>query len=485
MQSPIFGSGQRTSLLVSAGYLPVYDEVRIRHHTCILIIAGAGFVIFLSATFTQHLAFRTSTHDFWLFKEILENAFAGEFLNSTVLGRSFLSEHFSPILFVLAPFAQVFKTPYFLLAVHALALWSAVFLLPPIGRRMKLDTAVTNLFCIVYLCHPIMVRTLNYPFHIEVFYPLVFFGLFLAYKARRFTALFALAVLAAGIKEDAGLYLFGFGLFFATKREWRLALPLCFFGLGTTAATVFWAIPALSPHDAGYPFLSRWSEWGAFLGAPPAESTVGMWPLLSRLVNKYVIQAFACLLFLPLASLSSFFLVSAPWLLNATSSTLNQAHFHLYYGLPFLSLGLLGALENVGRFQRKAQARPRVAAFLATLVVILNLAHFTFPEIPRCRRTVLATIKEIPPSASVAAMPCFFPAVGEERNLSRIWPGEDPRTDFMILRREETTWPFTEAEAAVIIDQLQADSAYKIWFECDDFCIFARSEMHVPLAGGT
>lgn len=95
-----------------------------------------GGVLILSSSLTHHFAFNTFSHDLGMYQEVLEYAWADPPLASTILGSSFLGEHFSPVLFLIAPIHQALPTPLTLVVLNALFLWVAVFPLEAVGREL-------------------------------------------------------------------------------------------------------------------------------------------------------------------------------------------------------------------------------------------------------------------------------------------------------------------------------------------------------------
>ncbi|MBZ0269677.1 DUF2079 domain-containing protein, partial [bacterium] len=129
--------------------------------------AAALLVLFALAVVERHLAFRTFSHDFGMLDDAITRLPGHAPLFSPLLGRSFLSEHFSPILFALVPLRALVPSPYVLLLAQAIALWGAAVAL----RRLLLadghPLALANLAFVLWLCQPHVTSTLEYVAHME------------------------------------------------------------------------------------------------------------------------------------------------------------------------------------------------------------------------------------------------------------------------------------------------------------------------------
>ncbi len=223
-------------------------------------MAGTMLVLYLIAAWTQHLSFHTFSHDFSMIDEALIPHPSRPLLYSPLLGRSFLSEHFSPILLLLVPLHVLVRSPWLLVALQPVALWAGGVALRPVLTRLGVSPAVGNVACLVYFNHPVQVATLLYLFHMESFLPLFVFVTVLAYLRRSLWMYAAAVALTLAVKEDAGLYVAGFGLYAAlADRRRTLGLLTAAVGIAWTAFALRVAMPAMGSPEQGYPFLSRWS----------------------------------------------------------------------------------------------------------------------------------------------------------------------------------------------------------------------------------
>jgi uncharacterized membrane protein len=432
--------------------------------------------LFVAAALTQHWSFRTGSHDFSMIDEALYWSHHGRFLDSPVLGRCFLSEHFAPILAALVPLHALLPSPYLLVLVQPLALWASGPVLGAILRREGVAPAIRSLAVLVHLNHAVMVSTLGYLFHMECFLPLAFFTLFLMARRRSWIGYGLALLFALSIKEDAGFYLAGFGAWLAmSEKRWRLGLFTAAAGLAWSLAAIRLAMPAFAGHDGGYAFLGRWAHWGHGLGGALAGMAARPLALASALLAKPDLELFASLLLLPFASRFGIVLVLPPWMLNATSALEPQKSLALYYGIPLLACAALASVAALRDRRPRWIARGRAAFTLAALAVIANVSHLSFPAIPHERGEMVRMIGAIPDSIPCQLQSCFFPVAGYTREKILLRPGEALTSDRVILWTPGSTWPFSRAEVESLARSAIASGRYRNAAKMPGFYLLERT----------
>ena len=430
------------------------------------IVIAVGGVMILASSLTHHLAFNTYSHDLGIYQEALAGAWDQPPLFSRWLDSSFLGEHFSPVLFLLAPLTQVLKSPPTLVILHALILWLGVFPLAAVGRELGLSRAITNLVCLIYLFFPTVARATAYPFHHEVLYPVVLIGLYLGFLRRKPLAVVLLVLMAMAIKEDAGLYLIGVGLFFGLHhRQWKWGAPIAVVGALSTAMAVMWFIPHFQTGSAGYGFVGRWSAWASPAGLVGAVKTMA-----AAILTEDVITVAAATLLLPLRGRWVWTVVTIPVLLNLTSSNANQAQLSLYYGVP---VAATAAIASMAALAAKPTSRAR-GLKLAAAALVINVAAFTYPSIPACRGEVLAELNRIDPETTVAMSASFDPLLQHVEHRELLWTEKTPSAELVVVRTDRFTWPLSRGQATEFAVRLAESPVYEERFRCEGFVIFER-----------
>ncbi|TMQ48158.1 MAG: DUF2079 domain-containing protein [Candidatus Eisenbacteria bacterium] len=376
------------------------------HPRFFLWMSGTLLALYLLAAWAQHLSFHTFSHDFSMIDEALVPRPHRPLLYSPLLGRSFLSEHFSPILAALVPIHAVIRSPYLLVILQPVALWSGGLVLRNLLARAGVPVATANLACLVYLNHPVQTATLLYLFHMECLLPVLALSAFRYYKEGAHWKYAAAVLLALAVKEDVGLYLAAFGLYAAlVERRRAVGFLTAAAGVGWTVFAIRVAMPAFGEAAAGgYAFLSRWSAWGDSAGSVLGGFLTHPIHLVRSLLGWSYVKFFAPLCFVPFFAKAGVILVFLPWLLPATSGFWPQQSLGLYYGIPLLTFSAVaGAMGLVS-------------------------------------------------TATVQAMSCFYPVLGYRREKILI-DRETTRVtaDYAVLRTERTTWPVSSIEARAIV----------------------------------
>lgn len=437
------------------------------------VMAGSMLILYILAALTQHLSFNTYSHDFSMIDEALYNSHSGQFMFSPVLGKNLLGEHFSPILIFLIPLHFVFTTPYLLVLVQPIALWASMLVLKKLLMREGLSVPLVNLACLVYLNNPIMVSTLNYLFHQECFLPLIIFGMFWHCREKITWKYWLMVVFALMIKEDVGLYLLGFSAYLVVAdKRYKM-------GFITALVNVLWimiAIKVLIPYfgecGGGYKFLARWAYWGN----SPVNILSGYFqhPLIFLRVVFSVpyILLFSCMLFMPFYRKWSWLIFFVPWVINSTSSFVLQAKMSIYYGIPVFTFAAVSAVlgfrttffkihqhlsPSCSRYSLPSKEngvailRGRIPATLVCIAIVLNVSYLTYPAIPGGRLEFIKQLSNIPKGASVQIMSCFYPVLGYRRDKMLLKPGQELAAEYVIIRVDSTTWPFSEREAREMV----------------------------------
>ena len=438
-------------------------------------VTAAFLALYVVVSLSVHHSFHTFSHDFSMFDESLYQSHHGRFLYSPVLERSFLSEHFSPILAALVPIHALVSTPYLLVIANAALLWAAVFPLLGILDSLGTTRVVRHLAGIVYLANPITVSALDYGFHIESFLPVMLFGAYLAHRRGKPWLYAAMTVLTLAVKEDVGLYLVGLGAFLVFAERSRAR------GTLTAMAGASWLLiyllvvgPALASGESEYRFLSRWDRWGS----DPFGILVGMathpiaW-FLAMAAPTYLLF-FWRLLFTPFWGRWGWLLVVIPWTLGATSGLRQQATLGLYYGLPLFAFAAIAASHGLASPEGKRILASPIAPVLAALAVVLNVAHFTIHPVPPERAPLLEALRRIPPSASIQAMPTLYPTLGYDRPKSVLVPGDSLGADYVVLRFDTTAWPFSRDQVTRLAEDAINAGGYIETFRQGTFLVLRR-----------
>jgi uncharacterized membrane protein len=417
-------------------------------------IASAVYALVYFALGADRYATYHSGADLGLFTQSIASVFHG--FSNTTEGGSHFTFHFSPILYLCAPFLLAAKSPLALVALQAVAgalVAPAVFLLvrPRVAEGLALGIA-----CVALLYPPLAGVTFA-DFHENGFAPAAIAWLVWAVDARRWTLAVAFLALLLGVKEDEAVVV-GFAsvfalLYFVRRRE-RAGIA---FSAGALAASVavFLGFFTLVRPLAGA--TEAWSPLHFYDWSPlhdRAHSTP--WWSLGRLT--YVLEAAVPLAFAPFATPA--IALALPGLAMVLSShesivyTMGQHYAGVWVGGMLVAFAL-----GVARI---AEARPRAAAIVVRASLVLCALNLLFASPTHWGHYLRARtahdalldreLAALPPQIEVGTHDELFAHLGFDPHAS-LSLARDPRYALYDTRAATSYWverdrPRLEAESA-------------------------------------
>jgi uncharacterized membrane protein len=285
-----------------------------------------------------------------------------------------LAAHVDPLLAVFGPLWWIWPSPDLLLVAQALAIAAGAWPVYWLARKHLGSPRAALGFALAYLLYPATGwLTLNEFHPVALATPLLLYA-FWFLDNDRLLPFAVCAVAAAASKEEIGLVVAGFGLWYALARG-RIAVGLVIAALGFAWSVIAIAIVIPHFHTAGESdFYGRYSEVGG--SAAGIVKTTFTHP--SRIAHaafsgrdlRYVLQ-----LVLPLAGLSLLaplvLIAALPELaLNLLSATPTQTSIHFHY-----TAGLIPPLVIAAVLGAKRLSRVGVAAAIAVVITALVGAY--------------------------------------------------------------------------------------------------------------
>jgi uncharacterized membrane protein len=403
-----------------------------------------------------------------------------------------LAAHVDPLLAVFGPLWWLWPSPDLLLVVQALAVAAGawpVFLL----ARKHLDSPRAALgFALAYLLYPATGwLTLNEFHPVALATPLLLYAFWFLDNDRLVP--FALcAIAAAASKEEIGLVVAGFGVWYALARG-RTVTGLVILALGFAWSALAIAVVIPHFHTAGESdFYGRYSEVGGSAGGFVKTALTHPGRILHAAFSGRDLRYLAELV-LPLAGLSllaPLVLVAAlPELaINLLSATPTQTsiHFHYTAGLipPFVIAAVLGA-----------RRLPHWTLAVAMVVVVAALAgNYRLGPIPGWRdvpggsrfqataarvtahdRVAARALELIPKSAVVSATNTLGAHVSARRRVLSFPYVQDATW----IAADETQPGYGDRYAplplALALSALRRDPDWRLVFEQDGVLVFTRT----------
>ncbi|MBI3957089.1 MAG: DUF2079 domain-containing protein [Candidatus Kerfeldbacteria bacterium] len=410
----------------------------LQHRARVFAVAAVAFTFTaVAAAFAKLMAFGYNALDLAIFHQVVANTAHGRLFAFTIHPHSYLGDHVSPLLILLAPVFRLVPRPETLLVLQVLAVAAAVLPLALLARRLR--PALQIIVVAAFLLNPLVHNAALFEFEFLVFSLPLIFGALVAYERRRPGLFLILALLIAGIREDAGLLLIGFGLLgWLDRRSWQwTVLPLL---LGLATIGIGMAVSGQANHEQ-YKFL----HYLGWLGSTPHEALATLvrrpWTVLLQLFRLqnllFVLTLLLLVAGLPLLRLRRLLpaLPSAAALLLTSfggDAISLQTHYPVVL-LPYLFWAAIGGLarcaERPPHSLRRLADRPAVfAALLLTVTSVygwLTMSPLRPGAVMAIRRELRdprtriahALVAAVPKTAAIATGYGLLPFFGGHEQL--------------------------------------------------------------------
>jgi uncharacterized membrane protein len=458
---------------------------------------AAFTVLFAALSIGRQRAFNTGRFDLGNMTQAVWATAHGRFLEVTNLAgdqTSRLGSHFDPILAALAPLWLAWPSPDMLMVVQALAV--ALGALPVFWlARKHLGSQRAGLgFALAYLLYPATQwLTLN-EFHPVAFAAPSLLFAFWYLDEDRLVAFALFALLAIASKEEIGLVVAGFGVWYLVSRG-RRREGAAIVAAGVAASVL--AVEVVVPHFSGSSsaFYSRYSEVGGSPGgvlrtlfAHPLKVLGSMFSFshLDYLGHMLVPLGF-------LFVLSPVLLVAAlpEIVLNLLSKNPYQSSIYFHYTAGLIPPLVIASVLGAARLTRN---RPRVRHLLGPGIVVLALlSNFWLGALPVWAsvpygntfqknetkvtahdRIAALAIAVIPSHAAVSATNGLGAHLSARRRILSF-----PRLDQAAwVAVDETDGSYNDGRAPLPMETdvmvLRRNSAWRLVFEQDGVLVFRR-----------
>lgn len=318
---------------------------------------GAALVVFGGFKVAQHLSLNTTALDLSLYQSVVDSLVSGRGFTSSLLQRSFLSEHASFVLVTWAPFYLAWPSPLALLLLQAATTALAAVPLAALGRREGLSRLEAGALAGAFLLNPILWKGFVYDVHPELMLPGLLAATAWAARASRWPLFFLFGLLALSVKEDTALVVAPVCLWLVARRgtaRWP-PLALAALSLAWMLVALRWVIPTAGdgvPRESRF-LLERYGHLGASYGEIVINVLThpawwGEW-LFARPSLEFIAGLGFTPLLEPLAALAAL----PHFLLNRATSYGVQRDLFAYYGVPAFSVLLVAAPAAAARAKRR------------------------------------------------------------------------------------------------------------------------------------
>lgn len=369
-----------------------------------------------------------------------------------------LGQHFTPALLLWLPFYAIYPHAVTLVFLQVTLVTAAGIALYFLARRYLQPPLALMITASFYASNAVIGPTFS-NFHDSCQTPLFIFGIFLAMEYRRWWIFWPLAVLTLAVREDAGIVLFGVGMYMVLSRRFpKAGLALCSLSFGYVLLCTNVLMPLFSP-DISKRFMIE--RFGKYADGDEATTVEIIWGIVShpeRLVvglltpfDKkifYIAAQTLPFVFVPLLSGPTWMIAGFPLLQLFLQQGQSPLAIHIRYAITLVPGIAYGAIlwwsQNPHRF------RPRLKSFwtgcliLSVLIAIAYSPHrvfyFIFPDsyrpwvhvsLPRQWEHsghIRALLDKIPPEPGVSATTFIVPHLSSRRELLRL-PALQVRND--------------------------------------------------------
>ncbi len=373
-------------------------------------------------SYSQLDRFSLQVYDLAIFDQATWEISRGHEAFVTVRGMHLLGDHFSLVIYLIAPLYWIWDSPKVLLTVQTVALAVGAFPVYSLAQRKIAFSHVSLLFVAGYLLFPALQWTALDEFHPEALGTPLLLGAFFYLDLKSWRAFFICLTIAALTKETAGLLIVGIG-FYACKLNRKVGFATIVYGLAWLVASML----TIQHFNHGRPsaYLSFYERYGSDLGSIFA-GIVGDLPRTCSDLNTTTNGRYIFQLLQPLSCLSLFapevLLITFPVIMaNVLSSRPEMHTTYIHYTAFLVPCVVVAAIHGLARVNTFAGRIGVIVAlpFLATCT-FLGIVDGPFVikgwhapprlTIEQARET-RQILDSVPNNASITAQVALLPSV--------------------------------------------------------------------------
>ena len=465
-------------------------------------MALAYFTIAGSLKLRQHQLLQTHGGDMGIFAAITWNTLHGRLFWSPYHGVSFLAIHADLVYALLAPVFLFTKRPEVLLLIQsaalALSLPAVYFLTRNITAKRTLALSAMLLFA----GNPFILGMSQFDFHAEPLSIPLFLWAIVAQRRNRPWPFWLLVLAALTIKEDIGLVLAAWGVYFLLyeKGRWGLGAACCLIGLSFFAFDTEVIIKSHLPPGTAHHMISRYAHLGktypeifmnllnpAKLGPALLTPWQKPWALFRLLGSLLFLPSFESTACLPAA------VAVLPHLLSNYDGQYMLTGSYACTAFPFLFFAMALGMRRLGFDADSDRRRKCLAAALlaAGLGMIFSPRFVEHAEAATPERLGSAErlFKLVPEGASVRAQSALYPHLCLREHIQSFPFGPKENDEFTSLQNPDyialdligDDFPFTHEHYLLAVQHLAAGGDYEKVFDENGFQLWKRKVPGTPV----
>jgi uncharacterized membrane protein len=460
-----------------------------------------GLVLLYIVTFTwlailRHASFNSTSFDLGIYDQVVWNTLHGRVFFYTTTGQPLLhlSNHFDPILLLVAPFYLIYSGPEMLLFLQAAAIGLGglpVFWL----AREKLESDLAGIsLLLAYLLFPTLEVVTLWDFHPPALATgLLMYAFYFLVKRRSWWFLL-FAVLAMACKEHISLVVMFMGLYAIIRyRDWVLGVLTVVLALALFIAVMYWVIPAQSV-TGNHLFVGYYSQLGdsplEIVGTTITRPDLVLKNLWQPSKLRYLHDVLIPFAYLPLLGLPVLLIGLPSFAINLLSS--NPAMHDAtggQYGAdvaPWLAWGAVyGAFylrQGLGRLW--PGARPWLTHCISLSLLVTSGAWHLFYglsplalDAPQWKitdhdRLGQRFIAQIPPDAPISAQTKLYPHLSD-RMIAYLFPDIND-AEYVFLDVTTLTWSIHPNDLKAKVQELLDSGQFGVLEAADGYILLRR-----------
>jgi uncharacterized membrane protein len=417
----------------------------------------------------RHYTFYSS-YDQGIFNQVFWNNLHGRFFESSLSSQLStnvvhqgevprvdyhrLGQHFTPALLLWLPLYALFPTPATLTVLQVTLVTAAGLVLYFLAQEY-LELTLAGMITVSFYCANAVIGPTLSNFHDISQIPLLVFGLLLAMEKRCWWLFWLLAVLLLAVREDAGIGLFGVGVYLILSRRYpRIGLAVCSLSFGYIILLTNLVMPLFS-EDISQRFMME--RFGQYASGDEASTLEIIWGMVSnpgrvlvelvtplgRTLN-YLLGQWLPLAFVPAISPASWMIAGFPLLKLFLGKGESVLAINIRYAMTVVPGLFYGAILWWSKHQelyRRSRFR-YFWIFCISLTLFLSYTssasalnrafyfmlpdsfdpwvHISLPQQWRHVQQMRPLVSQIPPDASVSATTYIIPHLSSRREIIRL-----------------------------------------------------------------
>lgn len=454
-------------------------------------MAGAALLAFLAfyhLSLVRYYSFAMPwAEDLGLFNQALWNLTHYGSLQTTIRPyANILADHFSPIIFVLAPLYYFQASPEWLLLLHTLMLAVSGFLIFLFVRRLIGNYLLALALGVTYFtCFPFQllatqgVRFSN--FSLLFFSLTVFF-----YVEDKLWFLLLSLMLAAMCQESAPLVVFGFALFAAGQRKnWRWAFPTALVSLAYFWLVFSLVMPRLNgaavAGGAGFEVYRYLGSNLLGIATSIPYKLPLIWEMLARPhILVFIKELLSPLFYLPLLAPGWLLIPLSQYLIMFLADQPSYANIAYWYFVPVVPFVFAAAAIGLKRLSFDRSAIKTSLAILLLLAPLYSggysrLINAYQAKAAPAKLLLVSFLRSIPPAASIGTQTPYAAQLSSRREVYLI--GWEREPDYLLLELKGDSWPLSRADFLARANNYLTSGKYELTGRCGEVLLLKKLEL--------